>query len=476
MNEGNAFFRHFDRHAHGKGLKGATTHYCPGCGHGLAHKYLAEAIVELGIEDRTIAISPVGCAVFLYYYFDVGNTQAAHGRAPAVAIGHKLANPESVVISYQGDGDLASIGLAEIMHAAQLGLPISVVFINNGIYGMTGGQMAPTTLEGQKSSTSPYGRGSFEGKPLHVAELIASLDGPVYVERTALFDLKRRNQTKRAIKKSLQLQMEGRGFSLVEILSECPIHWGMTPTDAEIYVRDVVTETYPLGILKNVKTEPWFQPEAPSFEADKMIEVLEATSEKPPTYTEAFPTHLHPDDVALKLAGAGGDGAQTAALILAKAAINEGFDATHIPSYGPESRGGTSYADVHIARDEVLAPAAPEPHVLFAFNAPSLMKFGPTVAEGGVVVYDSSVIAELPEMRPGVKVHPVPCSEIALDLGHRIVKNIVALGALAAATGLMHEESLLTAIRESLQHKCALIPLNEEAFRWGIKAVHEAEA
>ena len=148
MTTTSAFFKHFDRHAHGKGLKGAATHYCPGCGHGLAHKFLSNAITELGIEDRTIAISPVGCAVFLYYYFDVGNTQAAHGRAPAVALGHKLANPDSVVISYQGDGDLASIGLAEIMHAAQLGIPISVVFINNGIYGMTGGQMAPTTLTG----------------------------------------------------------------------------------------------------------------------------------------------------------------------------------------------------------------------------------------------------------------------------------------------------------------------------------------
>jgi len=153
-----SFYDRFDRHAHGEGLKGHATHYCAGCGHGLAHKYMAEAIEELGIQDRTVAISPVGCSVFLYYYLDVGNSQAAHGRAPVVALGHKLANPESVVISYQGDGDLASIGLAETFHTAQIGLPISVIFVNNAIYGMTGGQMAPTTLMGQKTTTTPTGR------------------------------------------------------------------------------------------------------------------------------------------------------------------------------------------------------------------------------------------------------------------------------------------------------------------------------
>jgi len=473
MTETNAFFQRFDRHAHGKGLKGAATHYCPGCGHGLAHKFLSNAITELGIADRTIAISPVGCAVFLYYYFDVGNTQAAHGRAPAVALAHKLANPESIVISYQGDGDLASIGLAEIMHAAQIGFPISVIFINNGIYGMTGGQMAPTTLTGQKSSTTPLGRGWMEGLPLKVSEVIATLDGPIYVERVALYDQKQRKRAQKAITKSLRLQVENRGFSFVEVLSECPTHWGLTPVDAEAWVRDVFVPTFPLGVLKDEEVDPWFHLEKPNFSPDAMIEALEAVSEPPPRFTDEFPAHLDPNDVALKLAGAGGDGAQTAALLLAKAAINEGFDATHIPSYGPESRGGTSYADVHIARDEVLSPSAPNPRVLVAFNAPSLIKFGPTVAEDGIVVYDSSVISETPEFRKGVRVYPVPCTEIAHDLGYRIVKNVVALGALQAASNVMQEESLLTAIRQSLQDKCAMITVNEEAFRRGARSVRE---
>ncbi|MFA6317753.1 MAG: thiamine pyrophosphate-dependent enzyme, partial [Elusimicrobiota bacterium] len=164
-----SFYTKFDRHAEGAGIKGNSTHYCPGCGHGLAHKYLAEAIDELGVQDRTVAVSPVGCSVFMYYYLDVGNTQAAHGRAPAVALGHKLANPESIVVSYQGDGDLASIGLAEIVSTAQAGIPVTVIFINNAIYGMTGGQMAPTTLMGMKTSTSPHGRSPMTGQPMKVA-------------------------------------------------------------------------------------------------------------------------------------------------------------------------------------------------------------------------------------------------------------------------------------------------------------------
>lgn len=473
MTTGSAFFEHFDRHSHGKGLKGATTHYCPGCGHGLAHKYLAEALVELGVVDRTVMVSPVGCAVFLFYYFDTGNTQAAHGRAPAVALGHKLANPESIVVSYQGDGDLAAIGLAEIMHAAQLGVPISVVFINNAIYGMTGGQMAPTTLMGQWSSTTPDGRGPMQGPPMKVSEVIAQLDGVSYVERCALYDQKQRKRAKVAIKKALQLQIEGRGFGFVEILSECPTHWGMSSQESEAHVRDVLAKVYPLGVVKDETREPWFRPEKPSFDAGQLLEVMDAGREPVPTFCQKFPDHFDPVDVSIKLAGSGGDGAQTAALLVTKAAINEGFDATHIPSYGPESRGGTSYADVHIAKDEVLSPGAPSPHVLVAFNAPSLDKFSESVRPGGVVIYDSSVISHEPKVAPGVRVHGVPCAAIAQSLGSVVVKNVVALGALQEAAKLLEEGSFLTALRLSLKKKAAMIPLNEEAFRWGVRAVRE---
>ncbi|MBQ7529341.1 thiamine pyrophosphate-binding protein, partial [bacterium] len=229
MNKSHVFYETFTRHAHGEGIKAHSTHYCAGCGHGLIHKYLSQAIAELEIQDRTVVISPVGCGVFLYYYMDVGNQQAAHGRASAVALGQKIARPESIVISYQGDGDLASIGLAEIVSSAQQGLPITVIFVNNSTYSMTGGQMAPTTLIGQKTATSPEGRTLSMGQPLKVAEMVANLDGPVYVERVALFDTPNRLRAKKAIKKAIEIQMKGLGFSFIEIISECPVQLKLEP-------------------------------------------------------------------------------------------------------------------------------------------------------------------------------------------------------------------------------------------------------
>jgi 2-oxoisovalerate ferredoxin oxidoreductase beta subunit len=465
------FYERFERHAHGEELKGQSTHYCPGCGHGLVHKYLAEAIEDLHIQDRTVAISPVGCAVFLYYYLDVGNTQAAHGRAPAVALGQKLAHPESIVISYQGDGDLASIGIAEILQAAQLGVPITVIFVNNAIYGMTGGQMAPTTLMGQRTATTPDGRGRLMGEPLKVAELIAQLEGPVYVERVAMYDNKQRIRAKRAIKKAMQLQVENRGFALIEVLSECPLHLRQTPEEAEAWVKNTMTAVFPLGVKKDVTTgrEVWPAWKAPSFEPPLVHAVIGGTTEDAPRFCHGFPDARWGADVGLKLAGSGGDGAQTAAMIVARAAINEGFDATHIPSYGPESRGGTSYADVRLAEQEVLSPAAPNPHVLLAFNAPSLAKFGPQVVDGGVVVYDSSVTPDPPQLS-SAHVVPVPFTEIARNLGRPMVKNVVALGAFAEATRLLPQETLLTAIRQALHSKPELLQLNEQAFAAGVAA------
>jgi 2-oxoisovalerate ferredoxin oxidoreductase beta subunit len=466
------FYDTFTRHAEGKGLKGNSTHYCPGCGHGLAHKYLAEAIEELGIQDSTVLISPVGCSVFAYYYFDVGNSQAAHGRAPAVALGHKFSNPEATVISYQGDGDLASIGLAETVATAQLGAPITVIFINNAIYGMTGGQMAPTTLMGQPTATSPDGRNPFNGMPMRMAELIAGLDGPIYVDRVALFDAKNRRLAKRAIKKAVQNQVEGRGYSFVEVLSECPTHLKMSPEETEQWVKDCMVPIFPLGVKKDLQPEPWWKRNEPSFDPAKLLKYAGATSEAAQRHCQGFPKHLNPSDISLKLAGSGGDGAQTAAMLIAKAAINEGFDATHIPSYGPESRGGTSYADVHVAKDEVLNPGSPHPDILIAFNAPSLAKFGPEVKKGGTIIYDSSIIKDLPPgLDPSVKVVGAPFTETAVGLGKAVVKNIVALGALQAATGLFPAPTLIGAVRQMLKDKSALIPLNEKAYTAGIEAV-----
>lgn len=464
------FYDVFERHAHAQGLKSHSTHYCPGCGHGLLHKYLAEAIDELGIQDRTVAISPVGCSVFMYYYLDVGNVQAAHGRAPAVALGQKLANPEAIVVSYQGDGDLAAIGLAEIIQSAQLGIPITMIFVNNGIYGMTGGQLAPTSLMGQKTVTSPAGRDRMMGAPLRMAELIAQIDGPMYVERVALYDNKQRVRARKAIKKAIQLQVEVRGYAFIEVLAECPTHLKMSTQEAEAWVRDHMTAVFPLGVKKDEDRESWFHLGTPNFDPDFVYDLVGGSCEKPPRFAFQFPVHLRPDDVSLKFAGAGGDGAQTAAMLLVRAVINEGFDATHIPSYGPESRGGTSYADVHIAAQEVLSPAAPAPDILIAFNSPSLAKFLPMVAGGGIVLYDSSVVRVPPQAVSDVRLIGIPMAQIAVDLGYPLVKNIVALGALQAATDIFPPETFHAVIRQAMKDKCAMIDLNLEAFEWGRKA------
>src|SRR5690242_14474721 len=232
------------------------THYCPGCGHGVAHKLVAEAIEDLGLQDRTIFVSPVGCSVFAYYYFDLGNVQVAHGRAPAAATGLKRACPDKIVIAYQGDGDLAAIGTAEIIHAANRGEHIAVFFVNNAIYGMTGGQLAPTTLVGQASTTSPWGRRpTNEGMPMKVSELLSSLEAPVYIERVALNNAKNILSARKAVRKALQIQKEQAGFTLVEILSPCPTIWKKDPVKARKFVEEKMIPAFPLGVYRDRKPE-----------------------------------------------------------------------------------------------------------------------------------------------------------------------------------------------------------------------------
>ncbi len=234
-------------------LKQKPLHYCPGCSHGVLHRIVAETIDFLGVRGRTIGIAPVGCAVFAYNYFDVDMIEVPHGRPPAIATGMKRSRPECVVFSYQGDGDLAAIGTAEIIHAAARGENIPVIFVNNGNYGMTGGQMAPTTLPGQKTTTTPSGRNMKEsGHPLKVCEMLSVLDGPAFIERVSVDSPKNVLAAKKAIRKAFQNQIEGRGFSLVETLSLCPTDWGMTPKQAVDWVRSHMMKHYPLGVFKNI--------------------------------------------------------------------------------------------------------------------------------------------------------------------------------------------------------------------------------
>jgi 2-oxoglutarate/2-oxoacid ferredoxin oxidoreductase subunit beta len=233
-------------------LLDVPTHYCPGCTHGIIHRLVAEVIDELGILDNTIGIAPVGCSVLAYNYFACDMFEAAHGRAPAVATGVKRSNPDKVVFTYQGDGDLAAIGTAEIVHAATRGEKITTIFVNNCIYGMTGGQMAPTTLPGQVTETTPYGRDpEYAGYPIRVSEMLSTLTGACYIERVSVDTVPNIIKAKKAIKKAFQAQLDGKGFSLVEVLSICPTNWGLSPQESFKWLRDNMIPYYPLGVKKD---------------------------------------------------------------------------------------------------------------------------------------------------------------------------------------------------------------------------------
>jgi len=233
-----------------------VSHYCPGCGHGIVHRLLAELIDELGIREEAIGIAPVGCAVLAYDYIDIDWSEAAHGRPPAVATGIKRVRPDKIVFTYQGDGDLASIGMAETIHAANRGENITVIFINNAVYGMTQGQMAPTTLLGQKTKTTPRGRNpANEGYPIDVCQLLKSLQGVTFLARGTVTSPSRVRQTKRMLRRAFRCQMEGKGFALVEVLSPCPTYWRMNPRQAMQFIEETSVKTFPLGIIKDTSEQ-----------------------------------------------------------------------------------------------------------------------------------------------------------------------------------------------------------------------------
>jgi len=239
-----------------KSMFPVPTHYCPGCGHGIVHRLLAEVIDEFGIRERVIGVAPVGCSVFLYNYINCDMYEAAHGRAPAIATGCKRVHPDLMLFTYQGDGDLASIGTAEIIHAANRGENITVLFLNNAIYGMTGGQMAPTTILGQRTTTSPFGRSpKREGYPIRIAEMLATLEGATYIARVAVHNPRAIIAAKKALKKAFEVQINGLGFSLVEFLSPCPTGWGISPTEATKWVEENMIPTFPVGEFKIPKSE-----------------------------------------------------------------------------------------------------------------------------------------------------------------------------------------------------------------------------
>lgn len=428
-------------------------HYCPGCGHGIVHKMIAEALEDFGVGDRTIFISPVGCSVFAYYYFSTGNIQAAHGRAPAVATGIKRTHPKGIVISYQGDGDLAAIGTAEILHAANRGEHITVFFVNNAIYGMTGGQMAPTTLVGQRTTTSPLGRRpSNEGYPIKVAELISQLHAPVYVERVALYDNPHRAKARNAIRKAIKCQVDKLGFSLVEILSTCPSGWKMDPVDSMHWVKETMEEFFPLGVYRDHtnEMEP-YEPEVLNLDADEISRVLDIAGKSSFKYErkEVTVKYKNPE---IKIAGFGGQGVLLLGAAMAQAGMLENYHVSWLPSYGPEMRGGTANCHVNIRDIAVGSPMVSEPSVLIAMNRPSLEKFEHEVKPGGLIIYDASLI-DIEPNRKDIEVLAIPATKIADELGNTRIANMVIFGAYMGYSGLMNKTTVYESLKSAIKHK-----------------------
>jgi 2-oxoisovalerate ferredoxin oxidoreductase beta subunit len=441
-----SFYNVYER----KGELQHQTHYCPGCGHGHIHKMLAAAIDELGIQDRTILISPVGCSVFGYYYFDVGNIQAAHGRAPAVATAAKRSRPGSIVVSYQGDGDLSAIGSSEILHAANRGENITVIFVNNAIYSMTGGQAAPTTLIGQKSTTTPCGRSAAnEGYPLRVSELLATLEAPVYIERVGLGDNKQIAQASRAIRRAVENQVKGLGFSLIEVLSPCPTIWKMPAVDAQRWVRDVMEKTYPLGVLRDRTREAQPRPAPdPPPPLEAIAAILGIPEDEVPDVHAQRTGNI---DLQVRVAGFGGQGVLLLGEVLAEAGLDAGLEVSWLPSYGPEMRSGTSNCHVRLSRQTIDSPMVTTPNVLVAMNEPSLRKFVASVRPGGWILYNGESV---PEDCARADVHElsIPFTHVADEIGDPRIMNMVMLGALLEVTGAPPQASVDAALRRMVKN------------------------
>ncbi len=449
-----------------------NTHYCPGCGHGEVHKILAEAIDDFGIRDRTILISPVGCSVFAYYYFDTGNIQVAHGRAQAVATAIKRARPDSIVISYQGDGDLAAIGGNELLHAANRGENITTIFINNAIYGMTGGQMAPTTLIGQKTTTSPYGRRIEEaGYPLKVCELLSTLENVAYLERVSLHDAAHVMKARKAIRKAIQNQIENKGYSLVEVLSQCPSGWKVDPVKARDFMVENMLPYFKLGVYKDTTEEREFHylEKHHIFDFGTLHKSLDLESAEIKNQYESKPRKDDYKNPQIKIAGFGGQGVLLLGKALAEAGMYQGFNVSWIPSYGPEMRGGTANCQVNIFDKRIGSPLTNIPDVLIAMNKPSLEKFGPKVRKGGIIFYNTSMI-DIEYSNPDCEVIPIAFTEIADKVGNLKAANMVAVGAYVYYTGLI-DYNLIIELLPSIIKKEKLIELNKKAILAGVDAV-----
>lgn len=456
-----------------------TTHYCPGCGHGIVNKLIAEACAELGLQDRTVYVDPVGCGVFTYYYWDAGHVSAAHGRASAVATGVCRARPNAVTIAYQGDGDLGAIGFNNAFQAASRGEKFGCIFINNSLYGMTGGQMAPTTLEGEKTTTSPFGRdSSLTGYPLHVCEVFNQLKAPVYIARVSVADTKRIMQAKRAIRRVFELQRDGKGYAILEILAPCPTNFRMDALTAAKFCIDEMEKEFPLGVLRDTYAsaqggEAAAPQPVPVPHVSSCAELFgegEADSAPPPEKDPLF------HERRFKFAGYGGQGILSLGLCIAEAARLEKRFTLWFPSYGPEQRGGSASCSVVVSGAPIGSPTVDHPDVLVCMNQPSYERFARDVLPGGIIIVDETVPVAGPPPE-GVTLKRVPAIRLAEEFGVPKAANTMMLAALAVfnATGL-DSATLESALCASFRKKPQLIDKNRELFRSAVAKFSSASA
>ena len=451
-----------------------ATHYCPGCGHGILHKLIGEAMADLGIQDRCVVISPVGCAVFAYYYLDSGHVQAAHGRAPAIATGISRAEDNAIVISYQGDGDLASIGLNETIQAANRGEKLAVFFVNNTVYGMTGGQMAPTTLIGEVTATTPAGRDPRDqGYPIHICEMLDTLKAPVFIERASLSDIEHIRKARRAVRKALEIQRDKKGYAFVELLSPCPTILRMDVAAITKFINEQMEKEFPLKRFRDRSKMQRCSPSSGRRATFPKNPWTGSSAARAMFVSSSRRTRsLCPKGV--KIAGFGGQGVLSMGLALAQAAFGCGRFVSWYPDYGPEQRGGTSNCSVIISGEPIGSPVVDHPDVLVAFNRPSLEKFAPSVKKGGVILYDS--LAGQFQAPEGVKAISVPATEIAAEKGAHQAANTAMFGALMQAGKLgLPREAYGNAFRVTFAKKPKLIPKNLEILEAGAQAVKVLE-
>jgi 2-oxoisovalerate ferredoxin oxidoreductase beta subunit len=390
-----------------------------------------------------------------------------------VATALHRSRPNAIVISYQGDGDLSSIGAAEILHAANRGENITVIFVNNAVYSMTGGQAAPTTLLGMKTTTTPRGRNALtEGYPLHVSEMLSTLEAPVYIERVGLGDTKQIVHASKAIRHALENQVKGLGFSLIEVLSPCPTIWKMSAVESQHWVRDVMEKTFPLGVYcdRTAERSPQTAPELPALEEIPSILGV-AQADLPEGNAESLDPEI-PIDLRVRIAGFGGQGVLLLGEVLAEAGLDAGLEVSWLPSYGPEMRSGTSNCHVRLSRESIDSPLVSEPNVLVAMNEPSLRKFDAKVEPGGWIIYNGEEFP--PELeRKDVHVLALPFTEIAYEMGNPRMTNMIMLGALLEIENMIPTACVRAALNRLIANP-RWVTLDETAMDRGRQLMKEA--